>query len=113
MQLDTRRDTVERLIEANVISGSTISTDEHASYKQLPRLGYTHGTVQHSIGEYVNGIHHVNGVEGFWKHLKGAINSTHVHVSGKHLQKYVNEFSFRYNMRKDPAGMFNQLMSSL
>jgi transposase len=110
---DTRRDTLEPIIEANVVAGSTISTDEHTGYKDLPRLGYTHGTVLHGKEEYVKGIHHVNGVEGFWKHLKNSITSTHVHVSEKHLQKYVNEFSFRYNLRKDPAGMFNQLMASL
>jgi|CXWL01.1.fsa_nt_gi transposase-like protein len=110
---NTKRDTLEPIIEENITSGTTISTDELKSYKHIHRLGYTHGTVQHGIEQYVNGIHHVNGVEGFWKHLKGAITSTHVHVSSKHLQKYVNEFSFRYNMRKDPSGMFGQLIASL
>lgn len=107
------RSTLESFIESKVVSGSTISTDELSSYHKVGALGYTHGTVQHGAEQYVNGIHHVNGVEGFWKHLKGAIRSTHIHVSGKHLQKYVGEFSFRYNMRHDPAGMFNQLMASL
>jgi len=107
------RSTLESFIESNVASGTTVSTDELASYHALDQLGYNHGTVQHGKEQYVNGIHHVNGVEGFWKHLKGAIRSTHIHVSGKHLQKYVGEFSFRYNMRHDPAGMFTQLMASL
>lgn len=107
------RNTMESFIESNVVSGSTVSTDELASYKKIANLGYAHGTVQHGRDEYVNGIHHVNGVEGFWKHLKSAIRSTHVHVSGKHLQKYVGEFSYRYNMRRDPSGMFTNLMASL
>lgn len=107
------RSTLESFIESNVVSGATVSTDELGSYQQINKLGYSHGTVQHGKEQYVNGIHHVNGVEGFWKHLKGAIRSTHIHVSGKHLQKYVGEFSYRYNMRHDPAGMFNQLMVSL
>nr|MDP2190583.1 IS1595 family transposase [Rhodoferax sp.] len=107
------RSTLESFIESEVVSGTTVSTDELASYGQISKLGYTHGTVKHGQEQYVNGIHHVNGVEGFWKHLKGAIRSTHIHVSGKHLQKYVGEFSFRYNMRHDPAGMFAQLMASL
>lgn len=110
---DVSRSTLESFIESEVVSGSTISTDELASYSKLSNLGYTHGTVQHGKEQYVNGIHHVNGVEGFWKHLKGAIRSTHIHVSSKHLQKYVGEFSYRYNMRLNPSGMFNQLMASL
>jgi len=110
---DTTRKTLEPIIQATVTKGTTISTDEMVSYKQLPRLGYTYGTVQHGIEQYVNGIHHVNGTEGFWKHLKGGISSTHIHVSPQHLQKYVNEFSFRYNNRHDPAGMFKQLIDSL
>lgn len=107
------RSTLESFIESNVVSGSTVSTDELASYKEISKLGYEHGTVQHGKDEYVKGIHHVNGVEGFWKHLKSAIRSTHIHVSGKHLPKYVGEFSFRYNLRQNPAGMFEQLMASL
>jgi transposase-like protein len=110
---DTTRKTLEPIIQATVTKGATISTDEMVSYKQLPRLGYNHGTVQHGAEQYVNGIHHINGTEGFWKHLKCGIISTHIHVSRQHLQKYVNEFSFRYNNRHDPAGMFNHLMASL
>ena len=107
------RNTLESFIESKVVSGATVSTDELSSYKQINKLGYNHGTVQHGREQYVNGIHHVNGVEGFWSHLKRGIRSTHIHVSGKHLQKYVGEFSWRYNMRHDPSGMFNQLMASL
>lgn len=80
------RNTLESFIEAEVTSGTTVSTDELASYAQISKLGYKHGTVNHGAEQYVNGIHHVNGVEGFWKHLKGAVRSTHIHVSGKHLQ---------------------------
>jgi transposase len=110
---DTRRDTLEAIIEANVTVGTVISTDEHSGYKELPRLGYEHGTVNHGKDEYVSGIHHINGTEGFWKHLKAGIISTHASVSEKHLQNYVDEFSFRYNNRKDSAGMSKKLLSAL
>src|SRR5258708_31391267 len=43
----------------NVESGATISTDTHASYRRLTRLGFNHGTVNHDAEEWVNGIHHV------------------------------------------------------
>ena len=50
----------------------------------------------------MNGDSHVNGLEGFWARLKLAIRGTHVHVSRKHLPKYVKEFEYRYNRRKRP-----------
>jgi transposase len=110
---DTNRSTLEPLIAANVVPGTTVTTDEHSGYHRLPSMGYAHGAVKHRTGEYVSGIHHINGTEGFWKHLKNGIISTHASVSVKYLQQYVNEFSFRYNNRHDPAGMFRKLISSL
>jgi len=40
-------------------------TDEYLSYSRLQRLGYEHGTVQHGIGQYVEGKRHTNTIEGF------------------------------------------------
>ena len=108
-----KKNTLLPHIVKHVAKGSTVSTDTLSAYKALSGLGYDHGAVNHSIEEWVRGIHHVNGVEGFWSHLKRGISSTHVHVSKKHMQKYVEEFGFRYNNRHDPAGMFNLLISSL
>ena len=110
---NVKRVSLEPHIDANVEVGSTISTDELASYKTLPAKGYKHGTVVHSLKQYANGIHHVNGVEGFWSHFKRGIVSTHVHISPQHAQNYVDEFGYRYNLRKDPAKMFETLMEKL
>ena len=55
---------------------------------------------------------HVNSVEGFWSRLKNAVRGTHVHVSGKNLQKYVKEFEFRYSRRKRPTTIFADLVSN-
>ena len=55
---------------------------------------------------------HVNGIEGFWARLKLSIRRTHVHVSRKHLQTYVKEFEYRYNMRKQPEMMFDRLLAA-
>jgi len=67
-----------RPTEKHVTKGSTISTDELVSYAVLPQKGYRHGKVRHSRDKWVSGIHHGNGVEGSWKHLKGGIRSTHI-----------------------------------
>ena len=96
----------------NVEEGTTISTDEAQAYKMLGIYGYTHGTVNHSKGEYSRGIHHTNTLEGFWSRLKNSIKGTHVHVSKKHLDKYLAEFEYRYNMRKYPSQMFDKLLKA-
>ncbi len=93
--------------------GTRISTDEWGPYRILKRLGYDHETVNHSADEWVRGTTHVNSIEGFWSLLKRSIRGTHVHVSRKHLPKYLGEFEFRYNMRKVPEVMFARLLLSL
>jgi transposase-like protein len=104
--------TLQPIIEANVADGSTVHTDELRSYKGLNKAGYTHKTVNHGAREYVLKDSHVNGMENFWKHLKGSIRSTHIHVSKKHLHKYTKEFEYRFNQRENPSAMFPALVSS-
>ncbi len=96
----------------NVPEGTRISSDEWGPYRVLPKLGYRHETVDHSAKEYARGDVHVNSLEGFWSILKRSIRGTHVHVSSKHLPKYLGEFEYRYNMRKHPEVMFARLLLS-
>jgi transposase-like protein len=103
--------TLQPIIEENVLNGSTVHTDELRSYKGLKKAGYNHKTVNHGAKEYVVGDTHVNGLENFWKHLKGSIRSTHIHVSKKHLHKYAKEFEFRFNRREHASEMFPALVS--
>jgi transposase-like protein len=103
--------TLQPIIEANVEQGSTVHTDELRSYKGLKKAGYNHKTVNHGAREYVVGDTHVNGLENFWKHLKGSIRSTHIHVSQKNLHKYTKEFEYRFNQRENPSAMFPALVS--
>jgi predicted RNA-binding Zn-ribbon protein involved in translation (DUF1610 family) len=53
-----------------------------------------------------------NSIEGYWSLIKRSIRGTHVHVSAKHLQKYLGEFEFRYNLRHSPQVMFVRLLAS-
>ena len=66
-----------------------------AAYQGLPN----HQTVKHSVGEYVDGMAHTNGIESFWSMLKRGYKGTYHRMSAKHLQRYVNEFSGRHNVR--------------
>jgi transposase-like protein len=82
-----------------------IYTDEHPSYQGLDAdSGETglHQTVNHSAKEYVRGDVHTNSVEGaFGLFKRGIVGSFH-QVSHKHLDRYLDEFEFRYNNRKNP-----------
>ena len=107
------RETLIPNIKDNVEGGSTLMTDELAAYKSAPRDYYLHEVVTHSAREYVRGMCHTNGLEGFWSQLKRSINGTFHSVSRKHLQKYVNEFSYRYNRRKTGRPMFLHLVEDV
>lgn len=104
--------TLQGVVIQNVQHGSIVTTDDYYAYKGLRAHGYEHGVVNHSEKEYVRGKHHTNTIEGHWSRLKCSIKGTHVHVSGKHLWKYVSEFSFRRNFRDSHQGMFNRLVIS-
>lgn len=89
-------------IEKRVAQGSHIHSDEWQAYKTLDRRGYSHTTVNHSRLEYVRGTAYTNTIEGYWSQLKRSIDGTYHSVSPKYLQQYLNEFSFRYNLRGVP-----------
>ena len=90
--------------------GTRISSDEWPSYKILGRLGYDHRTVEHGRKVWARGDTHVNTLEGFWSMLKRSLRGTHIHVSPKHLPKYLGEFEFRWNLRHAPETMFARLL---
>ena len=100
---------VTRAVELNVDKGAILSTDDWAGYRELD-ADFIRGSVNHTDGEYVRGDVHTNTIEGHWSQLKRSIAGTHVHVSGKHLWKYVSEFSYRRNFRDCHSTMFNRLI---
>jgi transposase-like protein len=101
------------LINAQVLPGTTIHADEFGGYKDIAQNGYWHVTVNHKAGRYATASGAgVNAMEGFWAPLKRGIKGTHIHVSGKHLPKYLGEFEYRHNMRQVPHLMLDRLMIS-
>lgn len=88
------KDTITKNVEAS----STLMTDEYAAYKQVGAM-YDHNAVNHSAGEYVRADVHTNTVEGFFSLLKRGINGVYHHVGRGHLDRYCDEFAFRYEHR--------------
>jgi len=66
-----------------------VFTDGHKSYDG----------VSHSVGHYVHGMAHTNGIEAFWSILKRGYVGTYHWMSPKHLHRYVSEFAGRHNLR--------------
>jgi len=96
----------------NISPDAKLYTDELKSYKSLKHI-YSHEFVKHNKGEYVRDRVHTNTIEGFWSLLKRGIVGIYHFTSTKHLQKYVDEFVFRYNSRDiGTEDRFNLLLSN-
>jgi transposase-like protein len=83
-----------------VVPDAVVVTDAHLSYRGLDESHKGHMIVNHSQGEYKVGIYHTNTIEGFFSILKRGIYGIYHQVSPKHIHRYCEEFSYRYNTRK-------------
>ncbi len=97
--------TLKSAIREAVDSESKIITDDFRSYIGIGKdFKGGHGVVNHGLGEYVNGDAYTNTCESFFALLKRGVNGTFHHISKKHLSRYCNEFSFRWDNRKVTDG---------
>lgn len=95
----TDRRILQGFVKDHATAGATVYTDGHAGYHGM--TGFEHESVNHSVGEYVRDQAHTNGIESFWAMLKRGYEGTYHVMSSKHLQRYVNEFSGRHNIREE------------
>jgi transposase-like protein len=94
------RDTLRPILVTQIDRKSYLMTDEHRGYVKIGDEFAGHGTVNHSIKEYVRGkFWHTNTIEGYFSVLKRGLTGTYQHVSQQHLKRYLGEFDFRYNER--------------
>lgn len=107
---NARRTTVMPHVRQRVLPRSVVSTDELKSYDKLKRSGYHHRRIHHAEKVYVSGAIHTNTIEGFWSLMKRGINGVYHAVSAKHLQGYLNEYTFRYNHRSKAEVQFKKLL---
>lgn len=95
---NTRGKTLKTVIKSMVKEGSIIVTDGWMGYSGLHKE-YVHKRIPHNEGRYVKDTYHTNSIEGFWSLLKRGILGIYHSTSPKHLQKYCDEFAYRYNTR--------------
>lgn len=100
------------IIKLNLSKDATLITDSSIIYRWL--RGYERMAINHDLGEFVvtneHGKFHTNSIENLWSALKRMIKGTHIHVSQKHLQKYVDECVTRYLLRHEPEKMFDTIL---
>jgi transposase-like protein len=97
---DVKKRTLQPIILRQVEGEARIMTDQLRSYQGLEEHFASHESVDHSAGEYVRGIVHTNFAESYFSLLKRGIIGIFHHVSAQHLQRYLEEFDFRWNRRK-------------
>jgi len=94
-----KKEQAPSMVHENVCSEKgVVMTDAAVVYKHLGKT-FEHHTVNHSIGEYVRGQAHTNGIESFWATLKRGYTGTYHYMSHKHLSRYITEFAGRHNVR--------------
>jgi hypothetical protein len=101
---DTRKETLEAVAKPIVDKSATIMTDGNPSYADLDDYFHGHHAVDHNKQFVRAVIIHTNFAESYHSLLKRGLIGAFHHVSAEHLHRYVNEFSFRWNSRKETDG---------
>lgn len=106
----TDKETLHGIVQEQVDPGARIYTDDHRAYQGLPNRE----AVKHSMGEYVKGMAHTNGVESFWALLKRGYYGIYHRMSPAHLHRYVSEFEGRHNAREmDTIDQMSQIVKGM
>ena len=110
---DVTMRTIEKQIIENVKIGSQIYSDTFPSYNKISTL-YNHDSVNHNKKQYVKGKVHTNGIEGFWSTFKRGHYGTYHYMSREHLQRYIDEFTYRFNNKAvSMTDMFTDIVTRM
>ncbi|MGH2503208.1 MAG: IS1595 family transposase [Ktedonobacterales bacterium] len=104
---------VRAALDAQVDHEATLMTDTYPVYRKPGKAFAAHEMVDHGKDEYAKDAEnpagaskraHINTAEGYFSQLKRSIDGTYHHVSERHLNRYLAEFDYRYNTRKNKDG---------
>lgn len=96
---NTQGRTLKSFIKEHVEKGATVMTDEWPAYNTINKE-FIHKMINHKEGKYVDGDIYTNTIEGFWTLFKRGFIGQYHQLSVRHIDKYLDEFCFRYNNRK-------------
>lgn len=101
---DVTARTLKGAVRSHVDPSARLMTDELRSYRGLGKEFAGHEVVNHSKGEYVRGDASTNEVEAFFGLFKRGVHGSFHHISKHHMNRYLNEFSFRWDLRQVTDG---------
>jgi transposase len=110
---DAKATTLMPHLHKRVLPASLVYTDEWRSYDRLGEAGFEHRRIHHASKVYVVGDIHTNTIEGFWSLVKRGIDGVYHAVSARHLQSYLDEYTWRYNHRDDEEPMFKTMLAGV
>jgi transposase-like protein len=90
---------IRDILDKNISREAHLRTDEFAVYKAYGHNFASHETVNHGKEEYVRGDAYTNTIEGYFSIFKRGMKGIYQHCGEQHLQRYLNEFDFRYSNR--------------
>ncbi len=102
---------IKEFLDERASKEAILNTDTLPVYVQVGGEYLVHKQVDHGAGEYVHGATHTNTAEGYFSQLKRSLSGTFHSVSEKHLDRYLAEFDYRYNTRKDKDG--NRMVAAI
>jgi transposase-like protein len=94
-KVDTLKPVIDQVVDKNV----HLMSDSHRSYIHIGQQFLAHSHVNHSLREYSRGNVHCNTAESFSSLFERARMGVFHYFSEKHLSRYLNEFSFRWEHR--------------
>ncbi len=104
---DRKRGTLHATVRSFVLPESMIFTDEYPLYVGLGREYRGHRRIKHAQRVYVEADGATtNAVESFFALFKNSVRGAHHSVSAKYLPNYLDEYTFRWNRRKDDGHLF-------
>jgi transposase-like protein len=103
------KETVNEYVERTVNKGSEIRTDGLNVYKPLEQNGYTLKQKKSDVKKQPDHLH--------WTHIiisnaKAFIGGTYHGLDAIHLQRYLDEFCYRFNRRWFSSGIFSRLVNA-
>ena len=119
MLANVQQKTIQPIIQATVVTGTLVYTDEYDIHARLEAWGYHHKTVCHGRGEYARDEDddgcceiHVNTLEGFWSLLRSWLRP-HRGISQDKLPLYLAFFQFVHNARHRGKALLGELVAAL
>jgi transposase-like protein len=102
-------------VEDSVAKGSQVHTDDWNGYNRVGEAGYHH-RVTPVLGDPKRALKYFSHVHLVASLLKRWLGATHQgRVTGKHLQRYLDEYAFRFNRRRSEhvGKLFHRLVEQL